>query len=78
MWRIYMKESETPETVTYRYATESTKADGRIIYNKETRKGFIAVPSAKDRKSPYQEDVTLAEFREQVAGAGFPEYRKAG
>ena len=75
MWWLCAKVSETSDTITYRYSTESEKLDGLITHSKAAGKSALSAPSSKDRKTPWKADLTMSRFDRWIVYKGFPEHR---
>lgn len=72
----FVKDSESPEFIVYRYSRESKELDGKIRYNKKTGIAVICYPCAKDKDSQFGQEMSVCKFICHVVGEGFPDRRQ--
>lgn len=72
----FVKDSESPEFIVYRYSRESKELDGKIRYNKKTGIVVICYPCVKDIDSQFGQEMSVSKFVHHVVDEGFPDRRQ--
>lgn len=72
----FVKDSESPEFIVYRYSRESKDLDGKIRYNKITGIAVICNPCINDINSKFAQERSISKFNNHVVCEGFPERRQ--